>query len=706
MAFDNTKYHCEINSVPYTIAGYQKSELPTFIPRLSSGEQEESDFDLLRTKSIKGFEGGQLQRYWDDDSSFFASEGMYPIYDDGTLYPVNSVVSSTGLIGSTKAAVQAVAYSDQYMFIASQTLNTPTTSIRRIDTSGSSTTLTLTGSLSSQTVTSMVIWQNRLWIATGASGQMYYMDLTSTSISAVTSAAAGSFQLMVVWQDQLYGTNANSTFLNSYFLRYTGDTATQSFAGIGYIGGRITSYYTRLAVYNNRIMISKNDGLFAYDGTRLTTVEDMGRAIHDSNYTLMTVLKGYLYYFMPDGFYRFNGSLIEKLYDNSEIGTPVDMVAGKNRLWMIHKNDSTFGSSRYDKSMGYDNSGGNSADGRIVVFNGKGLFTYGRTSTFVKNPGTDDLAGQGTLDKVMYHGNKLWVTTWYDKQGANTYHTIDTAETSASGSKAWRIVTSIFDAEFPMIDKDMENIEAVFDGNVASDETITIEYRTAGFDGSTGWTTLGTILSQTRVKENVWRTTPAGITFKKIQFRLSGTTDVRYGFRKLVFRYLLSPDFKWQWSFNIAADGDEALAPLMLADDTESTQAVRTLRGNIYDSRMSDVPVKFVDIDQLDLNGAHNNSVTTITLNSTLLLKESGFIQIDDEVIYYAAKTSTTLTGCIRAMMSTAAASHSDNAKVFPVYRAIVRQIRNETINLTNANIDVVEDKNRASTISIVMQEV
>jgi hypothetical protein len=42
------------------------------------------------------------------------------------------------------------------------------------------------------------------------------------------------------------------------------------------------------------------------------------------------VLKGYLYYFMPDGYYRFNGSLIEKLYDVSEVGFPIEYATDRD----------------------------------------------------------------------------------------------------------------------------------------------------------------------------------------------------------------------------------------------------------------------------------------------------------------------------------------------------------------------------------------
>jgi len=64
------------------------------------------------------------------------------------------------------------------------------------------------------------------------------------------------------------------------------------------------------------------------------------------------------------------------------------------------------------------------------------------------------------------------------------------------------------------------------------------------------------------------------------------------------------------------------------------------------------------------LNGAINNSVTTITVDSTTSFPATGRIDIDTELITYTGITSTTFTGCTRGANGTTAASHSDNAIV------------------------------------------
>jgi hypothetical protein len=64
------------------------------------------------------------------------------------------------------------------------------------------------------------------------------------------------------------------------------------------------------------------------------------------------------------------------------------------------------------------------------------------------------------------------------------------------------------------------------------------------------------------------------------------------------------------------------------------------------------------------LNGAIDDSVTTITVDATSSFPSSGVIDIDSELITYTGKTATDFTGCVRGAKGTTAASHSDNAVV------------------------------------------
>ena len=76
--------------------------------------------------------------------------------------------------------------------------------------------------------------------------------------------------------------------------------------------------------------------------------------------------------------------------------------------------------------------------------------------------------------------------------------------------------------------------------------------------------------------------------------------------------------------------------------------------------------VKFDNTPQAltTLDGALNNSATTITVVSTAAFRSTGGIRVGSESISYTGKTSTTFTGCTRAFAGTTAASHSSGASV------------------------------------------
>ena len=64
------------------------------------------------------------------------------------------------------------------------------------------------------------------------------------------------------------------------------------------------------------------------------------------------------------------------------------------------------------------------------------------------------------------------------------------------------------------------------------------------------------------------------------------------------------------------------------------------------------------------LNGGINDSVTTVTVDSTTGFESVGTITIGTENISYTGKTATTFTTCTRGADSTSAAAHSDDATV------------------------------------------
>ena len=83
------------------------------------------------------------------------------------------------------------------------------------------------------------------------------------------------------------------------------------------------------------------------------------------------------------------------------------------------------------------------------------------------------------------------------------------------------------------------------------------------------------------------------------------------------------------------------------------------------------------------LNGALNDSATTVTVDSTEDFPTSGTVTIGSEDISYTGKTDTTFTGCTRGANSTSAAAHDDDAAVYvTVYTKSMRAFRSFLVAL------------------------
>jgi hypothetical protein len=108
---------------------------------------------------------------------------------------------------------------------------------------------------------------------------------------------------------------------------------------------------------------------------------------------------------------------------------------------------------------------------------------------------------------------------------------------------------------------------------------------------------------------------------------------------------------------------------LVEAASTIGTQVTITCNGTV--APLSDVDFRDIaaagTVSTNQLNGAINDSDTTITVDSTTGFSATGSILIDSELITYSGLTATTFTGCGRGTNGTTAVSHLDNATVTAV---------------------------------------
>ncbi len=68
------------------------------------------------------------------------------------------------------------------------------------------------------------------------------------------------------------------------------------------------------------------------------------------------------------------------------------------------------------------------------------------------------------------------------------------------------------------------------------------------------------------------------------------------------------------------------------------------------------------------LNGALNDSATTIPYDGGTISNSPHFIRIDSEIVFYTAAAGGNLTGCVRGALGTTAAAHDDDSLIYEIY--------------------------------------
>lgn len=104
------------------------------------------------------------------------------------------------------------------------------------------------------------------------------------------------------------------------------------------------------------------------------------------------------------------------------------------------------------------------------------------------------------------------------------------------------------------------------------------------------------------------------------------------------------------------------------------------------------------------LNGALTASDTTITFSGgSGTLPDSGIVTIESEQIFYTAKTSTTLTGCVRGFYSTTAATHVDTTSISLAYASLGKTFGGVTVELAETSNKLQTDQDGESPVDEVI---
>lgn len=662
-----TKYHLAINGQGFLLApsGYSKQDANVFIPRFGTGSSDLGDLDLFKTLAQTDLSGGSFQDVYDDPTKFSLIKNMvYNSYDKAlyTTPTATNITMSSYTAWRTSILPRNAVYNGDLYFAANGlgSVASGYGAIYKYNGAGGITSVKTNFSLA---VTDVIVFNGLLFVFTGGSGGSVWAYNGTTW----TEDNRYGFRQAAVLRDNMVTNGTTGSNAGTISLRDGTAGTSATVTSIGAVGDANIAISSMVS-FNSRVYIGKPDGLFVYDGVLVSNIMDTSKDLSSSNFKFMTSYNGTLYFVLNNSIYSFNGSFIEKIREFNKYESIVYLGVANGRLYITTKVLTTSS----DKWS-------NQNDSAFYYYDGVGWFCYHTvtsSSTFSTPLGfmySSNTSGDKTFIEVFANSSFSEVQLKYIDMNQ---------EYTAVSNNTGIIITSEFAADFPDINKYLDAF-TVKTKDMAASDSILVEFRIHNGTSWSSFSTLGTIIS-TLSKLQIHKTSLSS-TFRKIQFRLTVTRDAAstMAIKEYSMDYYLTPQQRWQWRVRLQTTGSDS-APLPLLDNSTESANPPELRESIYAARSSSTPISFEDIDYTKLNGSLTDSATTLTVDTTDTMRTAGFVKIDDEIIEYTGKTSTTLTGCTRGALQTAAATHTDNTIVNSYYRAVLTSIDSEIVALPN----------------------
>lgn len=701
-----TKYHVALaplsatNTVGsflgYLLRGnsYMKSDAKLFTPRFGTGQAGETDLDIWKTWTQDDFSGGSFQDIGADPSKTSMMYGFMVNKYNNRIYPKPNQMAIVS--GSVTNAINMQCYgrlpsqpTKIYFGAASGSVGASFGSVVVYDFNTNTFTNVKTDFASQ--ITGMTSFNGKLYVCgysgTGTSTGIWSYD--GTTWTQITLSWGGN--LLTVYNGILYG-NGYAQANNSGTLYYWNlQTNTGNLIGNA---GDATVPINSFVVYNHRLYMAKNDGLYVYDGVQISTILDSTSSsfniVADGYGRCMEVFNGSLYYVSNNVLYRYNGSTIEVVQRFDAFELVLAINTANDRLWITT-----------NSAIADGGKGGASGQLQAYYYDGFGFFKYFAPYTY---------AGSAYAFGVFYsQPNKtyLWITMNYTSSGISVGYVTSQVDFMAASNTVAELYTTQFDGDFPNVYKLGNSVTVQLNDLVAGDQCI-VYART--FDG-VSWSSynqIGTITSSTSNKLMFSDAVSPVPAWKKIQLKIThkATGTPVSSIKSFSMEYILQPDYRRQWQFTLLTQGSSNV-PMILADNTTvESNSPKVLRDGIYAARKSYYPALYQDIDTTVTAATLTNVATTVTVGSTASFPDTGYIQIEDEIIAYTGRTATTFTGLTRGKFGTTAVAHNTIGTIVQsIFKVILTSINFER-NVAPAIVDGVMDvAGNETEISVTLQE-
>lgn len=624
-----------LENQPYTVKSYFRSVTDDLVSRFGSAESGQTNLDLLKALTQKGYRGGMFQRNFDDPEKASTISNAYYNKLDQNLYPTplwRQAKVTTGYFvpdGSTKSAGTSMNgggatswcfWRGEYYITFQSSLPGPIVNhLQMIDpVTGIITAITLPAALlNNASPLKLTAYGDYIFIGTSLiPGSTTAHRWDGTTFVNVT----GNIRDFAVFNEKLYGI----TPIHEFYAVTNHTAATVTYTLVSFIGGVKSdnattglSYYHMCIEFNGALYIGTEYGLFRYDGVSISTVLDFSKAQHSSNFRKLAVFNGRLYYVIKNKLYQFDGTNIEELQDFTDADVISDMVGGTDRLWISTKANT--GVAYSDK---WNPAGSPVYEVSAFCYDGVGFFRY---NTFA-----DDLPIEYTNVAIIPatgYMNLVIPDVYLNfsleerSNGYNLYcvNLADEFTTTRTGA-GFQVVSSIMDCNYPSVAKVANGIMTNFAGLTDGEGRLMVEFQYY-LDGAwSEWFEVWNTENQSadgatndyQLHEQVKNAAPhletAPGVYHKIRTRTTlelddtSPTTLPYLSDQTV-RYTIQPRLRLKWLLELELTGVDT-RDITTPNDSSGARETRTasqLRKIIYDAYRNKIPLLFYDLDYTEV---------------------------------------------------------------------------------------------------------
>lgn len=330
-------------------------------------------------------------------------------------------------------------------------------------------------------------------------------------------------------------------------------------------------------VYAGILYISKEDGLWqlAEDGTAKQVLNYSNESSSD-NFRSMVVHNGYLIYPIRDRIIQWNGvresnitpGRINDTWPYITYGRFANLVAANGYLYLSARTNET----TYQEDL--------------LCWDGVGWHKLIPLQT-----GNTYYVSAMDYDVV---NNRLWIGRTFNTSAIEYIqfqNQSDYMNANFPYAANQYLYLSRMDAGFRRIIKSTPSVIVESD-NCSSDHYLTVDY---SLDGSSDFTTLGTIMTNGTVELVIPSSDNGSIEYNYIQFRIGFYTATAHRTQSPILdgftlRFLLRPDVHYAYSFVIPAETNQTYGTV------EDKRSARNISTELETLRNSKAPVSFVDI--------------------------------------------------------------------------------------------------------------